>query len=144
MVEMVMLKETIKARGHKNVTAKHRTTLEFTKEKHLTPQGDCIIVVGADKSMREFSEEFKSALRDDDAELEIRIKCKGLVEIVRARGNSNLILTHPTDMVIRKSDFVCDRTLAVRADKASIDLDRKLVERLKEGNEAIIEFNVKP
>jgi len=42
-----------------------------------------------------------------------------------------LILTHPTDMVIRKSDYICNRTLAIRADKSANDLPRELVEKLK-------------
>ncbi|MBM4400405.1 MAG: DUF371 domain-containing protein, partial [Crenarchaeota archaeon] len=42
-----------------------------------------------------------------------------------------LTLSHPTDMVIRKSDYVCNRTLAVHADKAAQDLSRELVEKLR-------------
>ncbi len=137
-----MPKEIIRAKGHESVTARHRTTIEFTREKHLTPRGDCIVAVGADRGLQEFSEEFKNLLRDDDAILEIIIECGGISETVRAKGHHNLTLTHPTDMVVRKSDFVCGRTLAVKADKASIDLDRELVERLKHGSEAIIELKV--
>ena len=136
---------SIRARGHENVTARHKTTLEFTKEEHLTPRGDCIIAVGADRGLQEFSKEFKNLLKDDDAVLEIRIECGGISETVRARGHSHLTLTHPTDMVVRKSDFICDRTLAIGADKASIDLDRGLIEKLKRGSEVIIKLKaIKP
>jgi len=137
-----MSKETIRARGHENVTAMHKTTLEFTKETHLTPGGDCIIAIGADRGLQEFPEEFKNSLKDDDAVLEITIKCGGISEIVKARGHPNLTLTHPTDMVVRKSDFICNRTLAIGADKASIDLDRGLVEGLKDGKRAIIKLKI--
>jgi hypothetical protein len=34
-------------------------------------------------------------------------------------------------MVIRKSDYLSDRTLAIHADKAANDLSRELVEKLK-------------
>jgi hypothetical protein len=34
-------------------------------------------------------------------------------------------------MVVRKSDYVCNRTLAVHADKAAQDLPKALVEKLK-------------
>ena len=34
-------------------------------------------------------------------------------------------------MVVRKSNYVCSRTLAVKADKASADLSRSLVQKLK-------------
>jgi len=137
-----MLEEIIRARGHENVTARHRTTLEFTRETHLTSRGDCIVAGGADRGLQEFSGEFKDSLRDDNAILEITIECDGISETVKARGHHNLTLTHPTDMVVRKSDFVCSRTLAVRADKASIDLDRGLVEKLKQGGGAVIELKV--
>lgn len=137
-----MPEETVIAIGHENVTSRHRTTLEFTKEEHLTPRGDCIIAVGADRGLQEFSEEFKNLLRDDDAILEITIKCDGISETVKARGHHNLTLTHPTDMVVRKSDFICDRTLAIGADKASIDLDRGLIEGLRKGKEAVIKLKI--
>ncbi len=138
-----MQKETIRAKGHGNVTARHRTTLEFTKEKHLTPKGDCILAIDADRGLQEFSEKFKSAMRDNDALLEIIMSCDGVSETVRARGHPKLPLTHPTDMVIRKSDFICNRTLAIKADKASIDLSRKLIEKLKEGKDVEVEFRIK-
>ena len=137
-----MPEETVRARGHENVTSRHRTTLEFTKGEHLTPRGDCIVAVGADRGLQEFSEEFKNLLKDDDAVLEITIECDGISEMVKAKGHHNLTLTHPTDMVVRKSDFVCGRTLAIGADKASIDLDRGLIEKLRRGGEAIIELKI--
>jgi len=137
-----IFRETIHAQGHRNVTARHKTTLEFTKDEHLTPRGDCIIAIKSDRGLQEFSEEFKSAMRDDNAELEITIDCGGLIERVKARGDSNLILTHPMDMVIRKGDFICDRTIGVKANKVAIDLDRNLIERLKQGNEIIIQFKI--
>jgi hypothetical protein len=34
-------------------------------------------------------------------------------------------------MVVRKSSYIDDRTLAVNADKAAADLPRKLVEKLQ-------------
>ena len=38
-------------------------------------------------------------------------------------------------MIIRKSDYVCGRTLAVRADKAAADLNRNLIEEMKKGGQ---------
>ena len=34
-------------------------------------------------------------------------------------------------MVIRKSSYICNRTLAIKADKAAADLSRSLVEKLR-------------
>jgi len=138
-----MVREVFRARGHGNITAGHRTTLEFTKEIELSLRGDCIVAVFAGKGCLDLSEEFKKALRNDAARLEITIECGGLKETVAARGSKNLMLSHPTDMVVRKSDFIDERTLAVEADKAACDLDRRLVEKLKSGNEVLINLNVK-
>ena len=48
-------------------------------------------------------------------------------------GHEDLELSHPTDIVIRKSDYTCSRTLMINADKAARDLDLDLVEDLKNG-----------
>lgn len=125
------MKEVIHARGHPNVMAGHETTLEVTKESHLTPRGDCIIAVSGDRAMPELPEEFKKRLRDDAVVLEITVECNGVRDVVKARGSSQLILTHPTDLVVRKSDFIDGRTLAVKADKSARELDRKLVRELR-------------
>ena len=65
------------------------------------------------------------------------IEAGGIREQVEAQGSPNLILTHSTDMVIRKSDFVGNRTLAVHADKAANDLSRDLVEKLKSSKQKV-------
>jgi len=128
-----MTSETIKAQGHPNVRSTHRNTLEFTTETSLTPRGDCIVAVAADKGMEELSDEFKRRLKAEDSKLQITIECGGIKDTVTAYGSPNLILTHPTDMVVRKTDYICPRTLAIKADKAAKDLDRRLVEELKKG-----------
>jgi hypothetical protein len=127
------MKEIIMALGHANVRSLHRTTFEITKETHLTPRGDCIIAVAADKGLRGLSGEFRKKLRDDAAVLEIVVECNGFSETAVAHGSPSLILDHPTDMVVRKSDFIDHRTLAVRADKSARDFDRRLVEELRKG-----------
>jgi hypothetical protein len=66
-----------------------------------------------------------------NAKLTLLIDAGGIAEQVLAYGSQQLILSHPTDAVIRKSDYICSRTLAVRADKAANDLSRELVEKLK-------------
>jgi hypothetical protein len=117
--------------GHENIRATHRTTLEFTKDKHLSKKGDCIVAVAADKALADLSREFKENLRKPNAKLTILIEAGGIAEQVQAHGSQRLILSHPTDAVIRKSDYICSRTFAVRADKAANDLSRELVEKLK-------------
>lgn len=124
-------REVIVGYGHTNIQATHKTTLEFTKDKHLTKRGNCIVAVAADRALADLSVEFKETLRKTNAKLTITIEVDGITEQISAQGSPKLILTHPSDLVVRKSDYVCNRTLAVRADKAACDLSRELIEKLK-------------
>jgi hypothetical protein len=124
-------KEVVFGYGHANIQATHEKTLEFTKEKQLSKEGDCVIAVAADKAVADLSPKFKANLQRPKAKLTILIEAGGVAEQVQAYGSGQLILSHPTDAVVRKSEHVCSRTLAVRADKAANDLSRELVEKLK-------------
>lgn len=125
------LKEIILAKGHRNILAIHPTTLEFTKTCDLSQTGECIIAVSADKAMPDLSAEFKEKLRKDNARLTVLIEAGGMAETVSACGSEHLTLVHPTEMVVRKSSYVCSRTLAVKADKAAGDLSRDLILKLR-------------
>jgi hypothetical protein len=106
-------------------------TLEVTKETHLTKQGDCIIALAADRGARDLSPEFKKLAQNEKAKITITVEADGEIEVVNAYGHPQLSFTHPTDLVVRKSDYTCSRTLAVHADKAAKDLRRTLVEKLQ-------------
>ncbi|HIE13915.1 TPA: DUF371 domain-containing protein [Candidatus Bathyarchaeota archaeon] len=136
--------EVVNARGHQMIRSTHKTTFEITKDPSLTWRGDCIVAVAADKGVLDFNPEFKKYIRRKEAELIIKIKVEDIIEVVKAKGDPRLTLTHPRDIVIRKSSHVCGRTLAVRADKAAIDISRKVVERLKKPQVPVtITFTVK-
>jgi hypothetical protein len=124
-------KEHLIAFGHENIKSTNKTTFEFTKEEHLTPQGDCIVAVSATKGAVDLSPEFKKTACKPDARIEIRIAVNGEVETVKAQGHPALTFSHLTDLVVRKSDYVCGRTLAIGADRAACDLSRKLIEKLR-------------
>jgi len=123
--------EIIFAYGHRNIQATHKSTLEITKEKQLSKKGECIIAVSADKGTADLSPEFKESLRKKNAKMTVLVEAGGIVEVVNAFGSRRLILTHSTDTVVRKSSYVCSRTLAIQADKSAGDLSRKLVEKLR-------------
>jgi hypothetical protein len=125
------LKEIIHGFGHKNVQSTHHTTLEFTKETNLSRNGDCVLVVSVDKGLIDLSAQFKTALKKVHAELMVKIEADGISEEIHAQGSPNLDLSHPSEMVLRKSEFVSNRTLGIKADKAAGDLSRELVEILK-------------
>ena len=130
--------EKIQAYGHGNVRSTHKTTFEITKEKRLTKRGDCIIAVGATKGVEDLDFKFREAAKRETAEITVAIEAGGVKEIVKAMGSSRLLLTHPTDLVVRKSDYVCDRTVAIRADKAANNLSRDLVEKLRNPDQKVM------
>ncbi len=132
-----MAVEEFFARGHVNITAKHATTLEITKEVDLTKNGDCIIAVGATKGLAELSETFKILCADDNAKIILEINAAEIVESVQGRGSSSLTLSHHEDIVARKSSYVTDRTLIISADKAARDINRKLVRALRSPNTSV-------
>jgi hypothetical protein len=127
----------IVAYGHTNILATHKTTFEITKETCLSKSGDCIIAVGADKGMDALSFQFKENLRKDDTEVIILVEAGGVTDVINAHGNSKLILAHPTDIVIRKSGYICRRTLAIHADKSAKELSRELVKKLRKAEEKV-------
>jgi hypothetical protein len=130
-------KESVLAYGHENIQATHPSTLMFTKEKHLSKAGDCVVAVAADKAVADLSRELKEKLKKPKAKLTITIEAGGLTQLINASGSPKLVLTNRTDMVIRKSAYTSDRTLAVHADKSSKDLPREFVEKLKNPEQKI-------
>ena len=123
----------IMARGHPNVSSIHKSTFEITKDKSLTKAGDCIIGLDMNKSMLDFPEDFKNKLQSSSTKVTVQLKTDNGYDEIHGRGDSNLELSHETDMVIRNSTFTCNRTLMVEADKAACDLNRDLIEDLING-----------
>lgn len=129
-------------KGHENVKATHKSTLEITKENFLTPRGDCIICISANKALRDLSKDIKDALKQGKR-IRIIIRVEELVDEIIAWGDPRLILDSDVSIVIRKSRYIDGRTLAIRANKAAKDIDRRIIERLKNPNAvAIIELIV--
>ena len=127
----VRLKERIIARGHPNITALHYNTLQITKDSSISRRANCVIGVEADKSISELSDEVKRELRaGKELRITLRLPDYGVEEKVRAVGAPS-DFSHPTDIVVRKSNYVCSRTLAIKADKAARDLSREMIELLK-------------
>jgi len=131
----------ITAKGHPNVKCTHKTTLEITKEDYLTSTGDCIIGISADKSMLDFPEDFKERIRNA-SRIVVEIQVDELREVITGRGHRDLLLDHPTDIVIRKSNYICPRTLMISADKSARDIDREMVRRLREGGKLTFKIRV--
>ncbi len=131
-----MLEEII-AYGHPNITAKHRTTLQVTKDEEITPRADCIIGVRADKAVRDLSQELKSHLIEGGS-VSITISVGGMEFRLEAVGDPRLRLTHARDAVVRRSDFVDDRTLVIRSSAAARDLPREMVRVMRRADEVVV------
>lgn len=135
--------EHVVCRGHPLVLSTHPTTFEVTAEDHLTENGNCIVGIAADKGCAGLSPAFRALLARDDAILHTRLECNGAVTEIISRGSSKMTLDHPTDMVWRKSTFVCGRTIGILSDKVALTLPKDLIRNLAEGNEMRVTLTVR-
>jgi len=55
----------------------------------------------------------------------------------------NPLFQDPHEMVIRRTDFVDRRTFAIKADKVARDIDRRIVEKMK-NPEAVLTISIAP
>ena len=131
----------IMAKGHENVLSLHKSTFEITKDNDLSLSGDCIIGLDIDKSMVDFPQEFKEKLANDDTKVIVELKTPNAYDTIEGFGHHDLSLSHPTDIVCRKSTFVCSRTLMIKSNKAAIDLNRDLIKDLANGE--YMEVNIR-
>jgi len=132
--------EWIRCRGHPAVTGTHPSTFEVTRDTHLTAAGDCIIGVAADRGAADLSDRFRRVLCDDRAVLVTRLYVRDRVIEIRGRGSSAMTLDHPTDLVWRRSGYVCGRTVAIRADRTARTLPRPFIAALREGERMDVEL----
>lgn len=117
--------------GHENIRSLHQKTIEITTESELTLQGNCIIGVRASCGCNDIPEKMKNLLRASKSDVLFTITVKNLSFKVKGKGHKDLILTNPHDIVIRKSSFICPRTLATHCDKASDSISRKIIKLLQ-------------
>lgn len=116
--------------GHKNITAKHNRTLEFTKESKLSIQGDCILGVSSNFSMYDLKELIKEGTK-----LKMTIKADDVSDEIIFEASPEF--NDENEIVVRMSDFSSDRTFGIRADKACSNLKVELIERLKNPDQMI-------
>ena len=130
--------EFVRCRGHPLVLGTHPTTFEVTCEDHLTENGNCIIGVAADKGCAGLSAAFRAVLAHDNAVLLTRLECGGVTVQVTSRGSARMKLDHPSDMVWRRSSFVCGRTIGILSDKVALTLPEELIKNLAAGKEMLV------
>jgi uncharacterized protein len=124
-------RDVVSFRGHPMVRSEHPTTIEVTTEDHLTARGDCIIGVGASKGCAQLGEDLKKGLRTEGSRVLLKVVVGPHSFVLAARGDPRLELSHPHDIVVRKSTFLSDRTVALEADSAARDIPRPMIRLLR-------------
>jgi len=139
---MTNLLEEIVFQGHPLVRALHPSTMELTKERELTQRGDCVVGVSADKAACDLRPAVKEALRTAGASVTFTLRAGGENFVFTARGSRGLLLEDRRDVVIRRSQFISPRTLAIHSEAAARDIPRELVDRLREGERGLLTLQV--
>ncbi len=134
--------EVVSFRGHSLIRARHKTTMEVTKEGFLTQRGDCIIGILADKSASDLSREMRKLILEG-APIRFTIVVGQEKYSFMASGSRNLKMDSCVSMVIRKSNFVDGRTVAVNSSAAACDIPRSIIKKLREGEKGKIVIEVK-
>jgi hypothetical protein len=127
-----MVQDEVTFYGHPNIRLLHAKTIEITKDEHLTLRGDCIVGVKANKACADLDESFKHRLKSNSSVVRIEIMVGDESILISGMGDERLSMLNTRDIVIRKTNFVCPRTMSVLCDKASSDLPRKLVNMLQD------------
>ena len=120
--------------GHNNILSLHKKTVEITKDSHLTVNGDCIIGVNANLACIDLPEKFKKKVQNSNSDIIFTIRVEPYSFTIHGKGSEKLTLKHINDIVLRKSAFVCSRTLAINCDMASDDIPRKMIKELQNQN----------
>ena len=134
--------EVIQAHGHENVSGEHESTFEVTSDDFLTPAGDCILGIEADRTPADFDEDFVAACQDAEATIEITLSVGDRSQTVQGSGHPELTFDGDRSAVVRTSDYVDDRTVAVDAEMAAADLNRDLVDALADGATLTVSLTV--
>ncbi len=130
-----MIQDEVTFYGHPNVRSLHSKTIEITRDDHLTLRGDCIIGVRASKACADLDQNLRRRLRSNDSVVRIEIMVGDESFLINGKGDERFTLQNPHDIVIRKTGFVCPRTMSVRCDRASSDVPRKMVRMLQDTEE---------
>ena len=117
--------------GHKNVRSLHPKSIEITTDSDLTVNGDCIVGVGASCGCLGIPEKMKKMLQDPQSEVTCTILVGEHSYKITGRGSEKLSLKNPHDIVIRKSNFICPRTLSIGCDAASDSIPRQIIKALQ-------------
>ncbi len=127
-----MILDEVIFKGHPNVQSLHSRTIEITKDKDLTLNGDCIIGINANKACKDLDAGIKKRIKKKDSLIEIGLIVEPYSFTVKGFGDDKLLLTNEDDIVLRKSKFICDRTLSINCNFSSLEIPREIINSLKD------------
>jgi hypothetical protein len=128
--------DSINAAGHSLIQCTHSTTIELTKDDYLTKKGTCILGIKASKACYDLTPALKRKIMNGD-KIDVIIKVDDVVDCFYGYGNKNLTLLSKKDLVFRKSNYICDRTILIKCTKSSGDLNRDLIKILTNSKKQI-------
>lgn len=126
-----MIQDEVTFWGHPNVQSLHSKTIEITKHEYLTLRGDCIIGVRANKACSDLDKTLRRRLCLNDSVVKIEIMVANESFVISGSGDERFTLQDSHDIVIRKTSFVCPRTMSVKCNSASSEVPRKIVGMLQ-------------
>ncbi|HLC59540.1 MAG TPA: DUF371 domain-containing protein [archaeon] len=133
LTDIKPVREEIHAHGHPDITATSETVIGFTKLENLheSKEKHGIIGVKASKSSKELSDSMRDSLKGA-SKVHVIVEIDDVVaEKFTAYGSPALKLNSEEEIIIRKNDDIHGNTAVIMADKASMDINREFVEKLK-------------
>jgi len=135
----LLIEEVILAKGHPNITGRHKTTIEVTRETEISIRADCVIGIRANKAVVDLCPELKRHLLSG-GQIEVIILVGSERFSFTAYGSPKLKLSSDREIVFRKSSYVDDRTIAIRSTAAAKDVPRSMINLLRRGEDITIKI----
>ena len=121
--------DIIYASGHKNVSCRHKSTIEITKRENLSKRGDCILAVRASKGCYDLNYDLKTQIWKG-SKIKVTIKVGTIKDSLFGFGSEKLKLFNKSDIVFRTSDYICGRTALINCNKASYQINKEIINAL--------------
>ena len=123
--------DEVEFHGHPNVLGEHKNTIEITKETSLSKRGDCIIGVRASKGCATLNRNLKNHIKSSKA-MRFEISVEEQMYSFVGFGSTELELSDPHEIVLRKSYYSSPRTAAIRCNAAAVDIPRIMIAKLRD------------